>query len=95
VLQIGVGDGLQPAGATGVIDEHINPAQAARQRRDGRIVCDISHNGCTADPVRQSIDAVGSTCHRDNVKTKGRKGYGGRLTDPGTGTGDHRDPFVS
>jgi hypothetical protein len=95
VLQVGFGDRLQAPGTTGVVDEHVNPAQAARQRRDGLVVCDISHDRGAADLVRQSVDPVGSARHRDHVKTLCGKRYGGRLANPGAGTGDHRDPCVS
>ena len=95
MLQVGVGDGFQPLGAAGVVDQHVNPAQSAGQRLHGGLVCDVGHNGGTADLVGQRVDPVCPPGHRDHVKPLGGKGSGGRLADSGAGTGDYRDPFLS
>ena len=84
----------QSLGTSGVIDEHVYPVQAARQRLDRLVICDVGHNCGTADFVRQRVDPVRSTCYRDDVKPLGSKDFGGRLANPGTGTGDHRDPVL-
>jgi hypothetical protein len=94
VLQVGVGDWRQSAGASGIIDQHIDPAQFAGERLDGRIVCDVSHNCGAVDLLRQSIYPVGTARHGYDVKSKGCKGFGGCFADTGTSTGNHRNPLM-
>ncbi|CNV59017.1 Uncharacterised protein [Mycobacterium tuberculosis] len=94
MLQIGIGDELKPLGATGVVDQHVHPAQRAGQRFDGGVVSDIGHNCGSADLVGQRGDPVRPTRHRDHVKPLGRKGSRGCLADTGTGAGDHGDSLA-
>jgi len=95
VLQVRVGDELQSTCSPGVVDQHIDPAQPVRQRRHGLVVCDVGHNGGSADLVGQRIDPVFAARHHHHVKTKGRKGSGGCLADSGTGAGYHSNTCVS
>jgi hypothetical protein len=94
VLEVGVGDGLHSASASGVIDQHIDPAQSGGQRLDRLVVCDVSHNCGAVDLVRQGGYPVCAARYRYDVKPKGGKVFGGCFADPGTGTGDYRHPLM-
>ena len=94
VLQVRLGDGLEPPGPAGVVDQHIDPTQAGRQRLDRGAVCDVGHNSGAADFVGEPLNAVGATRHRDHVEALGGKGFRRCLADAGAGSGDHRHPGV-
>lgn len=94
MLEVGIGDGRQSASASGVIDQHIDPAQFAGEFRYGCVVCDVSHNGCAAYFFCEGIYPVRTSRHCDDVKLKGGKGFGCCFADPGTGTGNYGNPLM-
>jgi hypothetical protein len=94
VLHIGVRDGRQSASTAGVVDQHVDSAEFASECRDGVVVCDVSHNCGAVNLFCEGIYPVPAPRHCDDVKPKGSKGFGSCFADPGTGTGDYRDPLV-
>lgn len=94
MLEVGLGDGRQSASASGVIDQHIDPAQFAGECFDSRVVCDISHNCGSVYLFRKGIYPVRAPCHCYDVKPKGSKVFGGCFADPGAGAGNHSDPLM-
>lgn len=94
MFEVGVGDGRQSASASGVIDQHIDPAQFAGEGGDSRVVCDVSHNCRSIYLFREGVYPVRASRHCDDVKPKGGKVFGSCFADPGAGTGNHRNPLM-
>lgn len=94
-VEVGGGDGLQPVGAAGVVDEHVDdrtgdPGQLGDVRVGGDVARDeVAGAPGRGDLLRDRGEAVGAASGAYNSETLGGQGQGGRGTDPAARAGDN------